>query len=186
MKFLKVILAGLARIVKKHSVIVKIYENKKHVRMSCKRTIGKEVGKSWYIDMKLIFLWCNGKVTDLQSAIIPAHSLEEANKKLQSEVKRRLGKCVVKIDHTSLLVSEDSRYTIGWNKERSLAISKAFLSFEFDGKRTITDLVYLPRQDWSENGHILNYNIYTCVDGFKYEKVSSGTWGNNKVELLTT
>ncbi|MDA1669216.1 hypothetical protein PDK09_28000 [Bacillus cereus] len=48
----------------------------------------------------------------LQSAIIPAHSLEEANKKLQSEVKRRLGKCRVKIDHTSLLVSEDSRYTI--------------------------------------------------------------------------
>ncbi|PFI17283.1 hypothetical protein COI75_20495 [Bacillus cereus] len=44
--FLKVILVGLARIVKKHSVIVKIYENKKHVRMSCKRTIGKELGKS--------------------------------------------------------------------------------------------------------------------------------------------
>ncbi|MEK4677792.1 hypothetical protein [Bacillus sp. FSL K6-2944] len=57
----------------------------------------------------------DGKVTDLQSAIIPAHSLEEANKKLQSEVKRRLGKCRVKIDHTSLLVSEDS-----------LANSKAF------------------------------------------------------------
>ncbi|EJQ91364.1 hypothetical protein ACU80G_28775 (plasmid) [Bacillus mycoides] len=36
----------LAWIVKKYSVIVKIYENKKHVRMSCKRTIGKEVGKS--------------------------------------------------------------------------------------------------------------------------------------------
>ncbi|PEP95258.1 hypothetical protein [Bacillus toyonensis] len=54
----------------------------------------------------------DGKVTDLQSVIIPAHSLEEANKKLQSEVKRRLGKCCVKFDHTSLLVSEDSRYTI--------------------------------------------------------------------------
>jgi hypothetical protein len=55
----------------------------------------------------------DGKITDLQSAIVPAPSLEEANKKLQSEVKRRLGKCCVKIDHTSLLVSEDSRYTIG-------------------------------------------------------------------------
>ncbi|MDR4986801.1 hypothetical protein CN491_26330 [Bacillus cereus] len=58
-------------------------------------------------------LMYDGKVTDLQSAIIPAHSLEEANKKLQSEVKQRLAKCVVKIDHTSLLVSEDSRYAIG-------------------------------------------------------------------------
>ncbi|WP_144492668.1 hypothetical protein [Bacillus thuringiensis] len=62
------------------------------------------------IDFPLMY---DGKVTDLQSAIIPAHSLEEANTKLQSEVKQRLAKCVVKIDHTSLLVSEDSRYTIG-------------------------------------------------------------------------
>jgi hypothetical protein len=38
----------------------------------------------------------DGKITDLQSAIVPAPSLEEANKKLQSEVKRRLGKCCVK------------------------------------------------------------------------------------------
>ncbi|MGR5865078.1 hypothetical protein ACT7C1_15165 [Bacillus paranthracis] len=61
------------------------------------------------IDFSVMY---SGKVTDLQSAIIPARSLEEANKKLRSEVKRRLGKCHVKIDHTSLLVSEDSRYTI--------------------------------------------------------------------------
>ncbi|MGH0789817.1 hypothetical protein ACQVTS_19435 [Bacillus mycoides] len=53
-----------------------------------------------------------GKVSDLQSTIIPAGSLEEANKKLESEVKRRLGKCHVKIDNASLLVSENSRYTI--------------------------------------------------------------------------
>ncbi|WP_044783772.1 hypothetical protein [Bacillus thuringiensis] len=46
----------------------------------------------------------DSKVTDLQSAIILAHSLKEA--------KSRLGKCRVKINHTSLLVSEDSRYTI--------------------------------------------------------------------------
>ncbi|MFB5561428.1 hypothetical protein [Bacillus cereus] len=55
----------------------------------------------------------SGKVTGSQSTIIPARSLEEANEKLQSEVKRRLGKCRVKINHTSLLISEDSRYTIG-------------------------------------------------------------------------
>ncbi|SCC66734.1 Protein of unknown function [Bacillus mycoides] len=29
---------------------------------------------------------------------------------------------------------------------------------ELDGKRTITKLVYLPRQDWSENDHILTHS----------------------------
>ncbi|MBW3496719.1 hypothetical protein [Bacillus sp. FDAARGOS_1420] len=53
-----------------------------------------------------------GKITDLQSTIIPARSLEEANEKLQSEVKRRLGACRVKIDTASLYSSEDSRYVI--------------------------------------------------------------------------
>lgn len=61
------------------------------------------------------YVMYDGKVTDLQSAIISAYSLEEANQKLQSEVKRGLGKCRVKIDHTSVLVSEES-----------LANSKAF------------------------------------------------------------
>ncbi|MDA1775196.1 hypothetical protein PDJ95_28365 [Bacillus cereus] len=38
------------------------------------------------IDFSVMY---DGKVTDLQSAIIPAHSLEEANKKLQlDEIKR--------------------------------------------------------------------------------------------------
>ncbi|MGN4811154.1 hypothetical protein ACTFSP_27185 [Bacillus cereus group sp. MYBK108-2] len=55
----------------------------------------------------------SGKVTGSQSAIIPASSLEEANEKLQSEVKRRLGKCRIKINTTSLCVSENKRYTIG-------------------------------------------------------------------------
>ncbi|HFF3743257.1 hypothetical protein PDR31_29155 [Bacillus cereus] len=54
----------------------------------------------------------SGKVTDSQSTIIPASSLEEANEKLQSEVKRRLGKCSIKVNAASLCVSEDSRYTV--------------------------------------------------------------------------
>ncbi|HHL0974180.1 TPA: hypothetical protein ACQUHP_005926 [Bacillus cereus] len=54
----------------------------------------------------------SGKVTDSQFTIIPASSLEEANKKLQSEVKRRLGKCSIKVNAASLCVSGDSRYTI--------------------------------------------------------------------------
>ncbi|EEM32148.1 hypothetical protein bthur0003_53410 [Bacillus thuringiensis serovar thuringiensis str. T01001] len=54
----------------------------------------------------------SGKVTGSQSTIIPASSLEEANEKLHSEVKRRLGKCRIKVNTVSLCVSEDSRYTI--------------------------------------------------------------------------
>ncbi|NWK72264.1 hypothetical protein HWX41_25220 [Bacillus paramycoides] len=54
----------------------------------------------------------SGKVTDSQSTVIPARSLEEVNEKLQLEVKRRLGKCSIEINSKSLYVSEDSRYTI--------------------------------------------------------------------------
>lgn len=53
----------------------------------------------------------SGKVTDSQSTIIPASSLEEANKKLESEVKRRLGKCSIKMNSASLFVSEEVQYT---------------------------------------------------------------------------
>ncbi|WP_141558642.1 hypothetical protein, partial [Bacillus thuringiensis] len=54
----------------------------------------------------------SGKVTDSQSTIISASSLEEANEKLQSEVKRRLEKCRIKVNVESLCVLEDSRYAI--------------------------------------------------------------------------
>jgi len=54
----------------------------------------------------------SGKVTDSQSTIIPAQSLEEASEKLQSEVKRRLGKCSIKVNSASLCISEEVRYTV--------------------------------------------------------------------------
>ncbi|ANN35848.1 hypothetical protein A9498_31335 (plasmid) [Bacillus thuringiensis serovar coreanensis] len=54
----------------------------------------------------------NGKKRDLQSVIIPASSLEKANEKLKSEVKRRFGECHVKINSSSICVSEDLRYEI--------------------------------------------------------------------------
>ncbi|PGM88478.1 hypothetical protein [Bacillus cereus] len=47
----------------------------------------------------------SGKVTDSQS-------LEEASEKLQSEVKRRLGKCSIKVISASLFVSEEVQYTV--------------------------------------------------------------------------
>lgn len=54
----------------------------------------------------------SGKVSSSQSTVIPASSLEEANEKLLSEVKRRLGDCSIEINSKNLYVSEDSRYTI--------------------------------------------------------------------------
>ncbi|MED2990333.1 hypothetical protein P4357_24615 [Bacillus thuringiensis] len=54
----------------------------------------------------------SGKVTDSQSTIIPAQSLEEASKKLHSEVKRGLGKCSIKMNSASLFVSEEVQYTV--------------------------------------------------------------------------
>ncbi|PEE32453.1 hypothetical protein [Bacillus cereus] len=54
----------------------------------------------------------SGKVTGSQSTIIPASSLEEANEKLESEVKRRLGKCSIKVNSASLFVSEEFQYTV--------------------------------------------------------------------------
>lgn len=54
----------------------------------------------------------SGKIADSQSTIIPASSLEKANEKLQLEVKRRLGKCSIKVHTVSLYIPEDSRYVI--------------------------------------------------------------------------
>ncbi|MDA2074684.1 M60 family metallopeptidase [Bacillus cereus] len=53
------------------------------------------------------------------------------------------------------------------------------LTLELGDTRTISQLEYLPRQDGSENGRFLGYNIYTSIDGIKYDKISSGTWENN-------
>ncbi|TKI87952.1 discoidin domain-containing protein, partial [Bacillus cereus] len=60
------------------------------------------------------------------------------------------------------------------------------LTLEIDKNQTISKVDYLPRQDGSENGRILGYSIYTSVDGIKYEKASSGTWGNNSDKKTAT
>ncbi|EJR26633.1 M60 family metallopeptidase [Bacillus cereus] len=60
------------------------------------------------------------------------------------------------------------------------------LTLDLGETKTINQVAYLPRQDWSENGRILSYNIYTSVDGVKYDKVSSGTWENNKDKKTAT
>ncbi|MEI4605948.1 M60 family metallopeptidase [Bacillus cereus] len=50
------------------------------------------------------------------------------------------------------------------------------LTLDLGQIRTITQIACLPRQDWSENGRILGYNIYISMDGSNYQKVSTGTW----------
>ncbi len=94
-------------------VLFKNYKKKGQVRMICEEIQEKRSGENLIHQYELNFsVMYSGKVTDSQSTIIPASSLEEANEKLQSEVKRRLGKCSIKVNAASLCVSEDSRYTI--------------------------------------------------------------------------
>ncbi|MDZ5480107.1 M60 family metallopeptidase [Bacillus thuringiensis] len=60
------------------------------------------------------------------------------------------------------------------------------LTLDLGKTQTITQVAYLPRQDWSENGIIFNYNIYTSTDGSNYKKVTSGTWENNRAKKFAT
>ncbi|KAA0758902.1 hypothetical protein DN401_01755 [Bacillus sp. BF2-3] len=60
------------------------------------------------------------------------------------------------------------------------------LTLDLGKTQTITQVAYLPRQDWSENGIIFNYNIYTSEDGSNYKKVTSGTWENNRTKKFAT
>jgi len=74
---------------------------------------GKRSGEILIHQYELNFsVMYSGKVSSSQSTVIPASSLEEANEKLLSEVKRRLGDCSIEINSKSLYVSKDSRYTI--------------------------------------------------------------------------
>ncbi len=78
-----------------------------------RKSRGKRSGEILVHQYELNFsVMYSGKVTDTQSTIIPASLLEEANEKLLSEVKRRLGNCSIEINSKSLYVSEDSRYNI--------------------------------------------------------------------------
>ncbi len=53
------------------------------------------------------------------------------------------------------------------------------LALNLGETKTINQVACLPRQDGSNNGRILNYNIYTSMDGSNYQKVTSGTWESN-------
>ena len=54
----------------------------------------------------------NDRVTTVQSATVPAQSLEFAKEKLKTEIKRRIGNCEISICSARLQVSEDEKYSI--------------------------------------------------------------------------
>ncbi|MEM5640958.1 M60 family metallopeptidase [Bacillus toyonensis] len=60
------------------------------------------------------------------------------------------------------------------------------LTLDLDQTKSITQVACLPRQDGGINGRILNYNIYTSMDGSNYQKVASGTWENSTTQKLAT
>lgn len=61
------------------------------------------------IDFSVMY---SDRVTVIQSAIVPAHSLEMAKEKLITETQRRIGNCEISICSASLRVSEDEKYSI--------------------------------------------------------------------------
>lgn len=60
------------------------------------------------------------------------------------------------------------------------------LTLDLGETKTINQVACLPRQDGSNNGRILNYTIYTSMDGSNYQKVTSGTWESNGGKELAT
>ncbi|QWG31172.1 hypothetical protein EXW58_27115 (plasmid) [Bacillus mycoides] len=60
------------------------------------------------------------------------------------------------------------------------------LTLDLGETKTINQVACLPRQDSSNNGRILNYNIYTSMDGSNYQKVTSGTWEDSTTQKLAT
>lgn len=88
-------------------------KKKRQVRMICEEIQEKRSGEILMHQYKFNFsVMYSGKVTDSQSTIIPAQSLEEASEKLKLEVKRRLGKCNIKVNSASLFVSDEVQYTV--------------------------------------------------------------------------
>ncbi|KAB2397726.1 MULTISPECIES: M60 family metallopeptidase [Bacillus cereus group] len=83
-------------------------------------------------------------------------------------------------------VIDDNPNTI-WHTQWSAPNQYPYnLTLDLGKTQTITQVAYLPRQDWSENGIIFNYNIYTSTDGSNYKKVTSGTWENNRAKKFAT
>lgn len=45
--------------------------------------------------------------------------------------------------------------------------------------RTVSGLMYLPRQDGNTNGNITGYKVYSSSDGVAFTQIASGTWSSD-------
>lgn len=70
-----------------------------------------------------------------------------------------------------------------WNPPVTLPQS---ITVHLDGVRKISSLRYLPRQDGSTNGDILDHTIEVSTDGVTFTEVAKGTWAAGKAAKTVT
>ncbi|TDD36491.1 discoidin domain-containing protein [Actinomadura sp. KC06] len=74
-----------------------------------------------------------------------------------------------------------------WHTEWSPPVAlPQSITVHLDGVRKISSLEYLPRQDGSPNGDILDYTIEVSTDGITFTEVAKGTWAANKAAKTAT
>ncbi|MBE5107921.1 discoidin domain-containing protein [Bacillus thuringiensis] len=103
-------------------------------------------------------------VTPVKPSVLPKNTMKASANSVESQ--------------DSATKAIDGKADTFWHTSWTTGQYPYNLTLELDKNKTISQVDYLPRQDGSENGRILNYNIYTSVDGVNYEKVTSGTWEN--------
>ncbi|TMR06740.1 discoidin domain-containing protein [Actinomadura soli] len=74
-----------------------------------------------------------------------------------------------------------------WHTEWSPPVTlPQSITVHLDGVRKIGSLQYLPRQDGSPNGDILDYTIEVSTDGITFTEVAKGTWAASKAAKTVT
>ncbi|MFI0480757.1 discoidin domain-containing protein [Actinomadura sp. 9N215] len=74
-----------------------------------------------------------------------------------------------------------------WHTEWSPPVTlPQSITVHLDGVRKISSLQYLPRQDGSPNGDILDHTIEVSTDGITFTEVAKGTWAADKAAKTVT
>lgn len=82
-------------------------------------------------------------------------------------------------DQSANMAIDGNENTI-WHTKWDRSDKTPFITIELNKEYDITKLSYTPRQSGNYNGNILEYNIYTSLDGENYTKVKSGSWQSNR------
>lgn len=67
-----------------------------------------------------------------------------------------------------------------WHTNWDGSDKSPYITLELNNEYNISKLTYMPRQSGNYNGNILEYNIYTSLDGQNFTKVASGSWQSNR------